>query len=121
MNEIAKYGTHPTAEKVKAHQEEKAARLARLANEWADTEAKSALALHQQPSGLDRLAANKSWNDAVTACRVLARATLLWPTAAALRDGQRQPTTLEQRRRRAGLTAERAARRRALRRQAHPT
>ena len=83
--------------KVKAHQVEHAAELedqkwSRLANGWADEEAKAARQRHPQPSNGERAEAEQAWQDAVAACHVLARATLLWPA------GSGKDTTARQRR-----------------------
>ena len=89
-------------EKVAAHQKERAGetegdRWCRLANDWADTMAKRAAAIHAVPDREHAKLDAQAFADAVTACVVLAKATILWPAAAAMRDGQRRPTTRAER------------------------
>ena len=85
-------------DKVKAHTAEAqgeppAMRLARLANSWADEEAKAGARLQPLPTDLFRRLQQRTWNDAVVACRVLAEATLLWPPARGMVSQMRRPTT----------------------------
>ena len=65
----------------------------RLANAWADELAKKAAKCHETMSPLTQLLVDQALADARTACKVLAEATLLWPSAAAMVDRARRPTT----------------------------
>ena len=70
-------------QKVKAHQvaqveEDEASTVARLANEWADEEAKFARRRHPQASKHEKAEVSMAWEDALAACQVLARSSPLW-------------------------------------------
>ena len=73
MRKVKAHQTHPVAN------ETESAAVARMANDWADEEAKQARSRHPRPSTVEAREANQAWCDALVACHVLARATLLWP------------------------------------------
>ena len=77
MSELRKVKAHQTECSTEADEQ----KWARLANEWADEEAKAALQRHPQPSAAERAEVSQAWEDALATCQVLARATLLWPAA----------------------------------------
>ena len=100
--------------KVAAHQKEvldegPSERLRRLGNDCADSEAKAALRRHPGAPPAERAVLEQAWDDATVACTVIAKATLMFPSAAGLREKVRQPTTKALREQRA------AARRAAIR------
>ena len=113
--ELVKVQAHTAAR----HGERPEERLARLANEWADSEAKAGVALQPTPLPLVKRLQAGVWADATTACRVLAEATLLWPAALGIVSQRRRPTSRVEReevaqRRREATSERQAVRRRAL-------